>query len=464
VESSTVKLNSLALSTYTILSHNRFRNRNGTVLQLLLSARTGALIAITDDDATALFSGNFAAVDQRTIDSLVAAQALVSATDDEFQSLLLRNRSATQDTSRREFILLPSSYCNMGCSYCAQEHVKISPRRNHRNQIYRRVAAAMDRPETRKIDIRWFGGEPMMGYAVIIDLGGRIFDEVKSRELQYDSSMVTNGSLLTIEKLRALRHKVGVRHYAITIDGTREAHNARRPMKSGRGSYEHIVSVISEAVRNPALDDVVFEIRMNIDKDNAPLVPEALSDFKQAGLSHERVYINPKPVFTWAESTDMSERVIEWSEYARAESDWLTEMLRLGLNFRSLPRAAKPVVCEAATQASEVVSADGKIFSCTEHPLVPLEELRNTLATVDTLAPSELRPLGTHDDWNDTLEGGSTSPCRECRIFGLCGGACPRMWITGQIPCPSYKDPDNIQARLDLAAQKSGLHLVRELG
>ena len=64
---------------------------------------------------------------------------------------------------------------------------------------------------------------------------------------------------------------------------------------------------------------------------------------------------------------------------------------------------------------------------------------------------------GMFDDWFDQVGRGQT-PCASCPLLPVCGGACPKLWRQGQVPCPSMKF--NWPQRLDLAAAKRGFVTV----
>ncbi|WP_449399536.1 SPASM domain-containing protein [Chryseobacterium wanjuense] len=40
--------------------------------------------------------------------------------------------------------------------------------------------------------------------------------------------------------------------------------------------------------------------------------------------------------------------------------------------------------------------------------------------------------------WESEIKTGK-SYCLTCNFFPVCGGACPKSWMEGNIPCPSFK-------------------------
>jgi uncharacterized protein len=97
------------------------------------------------------------------------------------------------------------------------------------------------------------------------------------------------------------------------------------------------------------------------------------------------------------------------------------------------------------------------VYSCSEHPLVPMDRDRGLVATLDSLAPDALRPDGMFDNWYDEV-GEGTWGCARCPFLPVCGGGCPKLWKEGDLPCPSYKF--NWSGRLDLTAHAAGMTQV----
>ncbi len=74
-----------------------------------------------------------------------------------------------------------------------------------------------------------------------------IFNELKLNfEGDYTASLITNGSLLSAAVLEKLK-EWKIRMVQVTIDGSKEVHNLRRPFKGGNPSF-----------------DIVFENFMNL--------------------------------------------------------------------------------------------------------------------------------------------------------------------------------------------------------
>ena len=352
----------------------------------------------------------------------------------------------------RKFVLMPTSYCNMGCEYCGQEHVRGGTTPQHRATVTARVTAALADPDTHTVTVRWFGGEPLMAFAAIRSMSREMVTAAERHQTDYSSMIITNGALLDLRKLRTLAHECAVRVVNITLDGTREVHDRHRPLKSGNGSYDRITQLLSTAIDMPEFDDVTFLIRTNVDVQNDEHVVPFLHEMADLGLANRpQVSFELHEIHPWG--NDVAHLQMTRQKYAEKEIEWFTVMDELGLTHSMLPTVVKTNVCVATSREAEVLDASGGVFSCTEQPLVPgLEHTR--LASIDELAATARRPAGQFDTWAESVAAGEQR-CSTCSLLPVCGGACPKSWADGTPACPSLRR--NIDQRLLLTAQRRGL-------
>lgn len=442
-------------SKYLVVSDNTYRDRDGLRTRIVYATRTAKVLFVLPEVADALAEGDVDALSPGTLNMLREAEAVVPAEEDELTAVLDRNRATARDESSRQFILMPTSYCNMGCKYCGQQHERGGVSADHRDHIRERVLRVIRRPTTKRVRVDWFGAEPMMGYAVIRDLAKDFTRVADEQGVEYYSEMITNGSLLSPRKIAELVHGCRLRKFCITLDGPADVHDVHRPLKGGGRSFAKIAATVLEVVRDPAYQHVVFEFRTNVDIHNQDRIEEYIGQMAELGFARPNVYFSIFRVRPW--SNDTSALEIEKREYADREVGWLRQMQDRGLRFFPMPTVANRVVCPAVQPTSELISGKGSVFSCTDQPLVPELEDRTALGHVSDPDLPLIRPKGLYDDWNDSVAAGQ-SGCRTCLFLPTCGGMCPKLWTEGYIPCPSYKF--NAQGRLDLAASRVGFEPV----
>lgn len=440
------------VSRYLVISEQTFGDGDGLRTKVLYATRTAELMFVVPEVADSLGRGDLSAISPGMLAKLRQAQVVVPAAEDELAAIVDRNRAAGRDISRVQYILMPTSYCNMGCVYCGQEHVQGRLGSDHRDRIRDRVLRAARLPSTEHLQIDWFGAEPMMGYAAIKDLSADFIRVADERGLGYSSEIVTNGSLLTPRNLEVLIQECRITKFDITIDGPPEIHDQHRPLKAGGHSFWKIIKTIKKVIDDPAHAHVRFEFRTNVDIHNQDSISRYIDLMAELSFGRPNVTFLLMRVRPW--SNDVSAIEMAKTDFAEQELGWLRQMHDRGLTFMRMPNLAKKVTCPAVRTSSELISGKGDIFSCTDQPLVPGLEQETVLGHVTDVELEVFRPRGLYDNWNDDVEAGK-SGCRECVFLPTCGGMCPKLWREGYAPCPSYKF--NVQGRLGLAAERLGL-------
>ncbi|MFI9647745.1 radical SAM protein [Streptomyces sp. NPDC052040] len=422
--------------------------RSDSTALFLIPSDVARLLGTQEIDTTRL--------SDTTLQSLVRRGLITDDTHATRSAHYEKMHIAANDRSTRSFTLFPTSYCNMGCEYCGQEHRKQSLNTRHRLAVLGRIRNVAQSEGLQRINLGWFGGEPLMAYNTIREMSRQIISFCSESSVSYTASIVTNGALLTARKLDTLVNQCAVTRFNITIDGPEGVHDAHRPLKSGAKSYRRLTSLLAEATQNPELDSASFVLRTNIDVENCDYIDEYLKEMADLGFSGKRnVIFQLVPIHSWG--NDVEKRRVGRDKYLRREVEWLALMQRLGLQTTLLPGGVRAKTCSAVGPGSEVILTDGNVFSCTEQPLVPSLESESRLAHVDNLQLGDLRPAGAYDSWNDSVASGGI-PCSTCWLLPACGGSCPKLWAEGEVPCPSIKF--NITDRLSLAAKEYGLQPI----
>lgn len=445
----------LVLSRYLVFSSAAYQHPSGRRLRAVFhTGRARALLLDTDTVDILVDGSGPAGLPAAEQSRLAELGLLVPTGTDEAATVIAAGEQAAGHAGTRQFVIMPTAYCNMGCGYCGQQHRRDTPASRstrHRDTIAARVEHAIADGGHDTVVVRWFGGEPLMGYAVLRSLSARFVAAAARHQVNYSALLVTNGALLDARKLRTLHLGCRVDRIEITIDGPQAVHEASRPLKSGQGSYDRITAALRGMLADPDLAGLQVTVRTNVGVHNADQADEFATAMRAAGLADPRIRFYPAPVHSWG--NDVSEVRLRQHRAAEVELRWYAAYLDAGLHCQLLPPRPVAAVCTAVSRHSEVIAPDGRIYSCTEQPLVPGFSDEH-VGTVDTIAVDTLRPAGRFDDWYAGLRSGETG-CRSCPILPVCGGACPKLWREGAPPCPPLKE--NLGQRLDLYVRSSGL-------
>jgi uncharacterized protein len=447
----------LTRSRYLLIGNQQYLTPAGKKVKLGYSTRMARFFTMDPAVAASLASGDVAALAESELSRLAGLKAVVDDAEDELDSILHDYRVGSDDPGARVFTIMPTSYCNMACDYCGQEHFKSPVNQTRVDKVAARVLAAIADPATTRVGVTWFGGEPLLALRVVRELSAKFVAAAHAAGKPYSARMATNGSLLTKATLTMLHRDCKLNSVAITVDGPEELHDRRRIKRNGIGSFHRTIAVLGDVVKERSLPGLQIIIRINVDNENEHAVSDLICDLACFGLASPQVDFQPMPVHSWG--NDVSAVELEGRRYAKTEAQWLRLAQSLGIGFGNLPGATKVRTCAATSPSVEILNSSAEVYSCSEHPLVPVVRETGILTTLDELADTARRPLGQFDDWYDQV-GDGEQQCGRCPLLPVCGGSCPKLWREGHVPCPSIKY--NWSERLDLAAVRLGYQRVEE--
>ena len=132
--------------------------------------------------------------------------------------------------------------CNLGCTYCyAQQGDFGGPARSMGLETALQAVDLLIDGAQRdsRLNLAFLGGEPLANRPVLQAATRYAAERAGERGLQITFSITTNGTLLRPEDGDLFEeHAFAV---TLSLDGPRDVHDALRPYKSGRGSYDRIM-------------------------------------------------------------------------------------------------------------------------------------------------------------------------------------------------------------------------------
>lgn len=409
-----------------------FDDPNAGTSRVVYSTRTGEVVLVPDGLWRAIRAGN--SVPSGVVENLKLKGFLVDADIDELEQVLDENERAIAEDDTLYLVVQASPNCSMGCGYCGQAHTPGALA----NEVADSIVTEIDRKlrssggRYRRLQVGWFGGEPLMGLRRIRQLTAELLRVADAHGVAYEAKIPTNGVALTEAVGRILTDELRITRIEVTLDGLGEVHDRRRPLKGGSPSFE----VVYRNLRAFALRDdhsAQLVVRCNVDRDNAHHVDELINQLVADGLQ-SRVLFYTAPVHAWGNDADenglSTEEVVDWDIH------WLDRLLSAGFRLEVLPRRRK-IVCMSVRTDAEVVDHAGVTYSCTEVPYVPAYGSPNRHKTGSIFDDSrrEDRPFASMNQWIRD----SRFECASCRILPVCGGACPKLWTEGNVPCPPVK-------------------------
>jgi uncharacterized protein len=200
------------------------------------------------------------------------------------------------DRSQLRLTVLTTLQCNFACGYCFQGDHGDHNRHAHKMsletaaEVVAHAERQLDTVRPERLSLMFFGGEPLLNLPVVYYLAEHVHAAATSRGVPLTISMVTNGLLLTPEVVDRLL-PYGFTGAKITLDGDKAAHDRKRPLRGGQGTFDRIIANVRAVAGKCAIS-----IGGNFDADNADSYP-ALLDFLAAQEFAPRLAkVNFKPV------------------------------------------------------------------------------------------------------------------------------------------------------------------------
>ena len=191
-------------------------------------------------------------------------------TDKESETALYKKRYLdfieARDESEVQLFFVPTYACNFACSYCYQE--TYAPKQQPwSREVSDAFFGYIEREFAgRRKYITIFGGEPLLPSKSIRE--GLEYFIRRSAELDIDIAVVTNGYNL-LDYLDVLSMAT-IREIQVTLDGPRDVHNKRRPLKNGEGTFDAIVKGVDAALQH----GFPVNLRVVLDRENVDALPE----------------------------------------------------------------------------------------------------------------------------------------------------------------------------------------------
>ena len=304
--------------------HYSMFNDNGELL--VLNTFTGKLYKVHSKNAKMVND----ILQQRNIDenkvplySLISEKLLVPSTADEYAYF----RSCCSNIihqSELGLTILPTHQCNCRCVYCYENFnggimsslVQDNLIKFVKNQINRYAS----------LNVSWFGGEPLLAMDVIKKLSQNFINLCRIRKKQYGASITTNGTLLTIEVFRELQ-KCRVYTYQITIDGTKEIHDAQRPLTTGGSSYDLIIDNLVRIKQTIRVNSFKIFVRINLTKSSLNNIDDYIHTIEELFGDDPRFIIHFNVAGNWG-----GDRIGGFLDELLTQSDNVSDKIKYSLD------------------------------------------------------------------------------------------------------------------------------------
>jgi uncharacterized protein len=307
--------------------------------------------------------------------------------------------------------------CNLRCTYCYEKEKlgksRMSP--EVMDRVIHWMKTRIEQNNVKKLNIIFFGGEPLLHREAIRKIGGTMGAYCRERDVEYDAGVITNGIFLTPEVADEIQNH-GCTWVKITFDGDKCEHDKRRIYSGGRGTFDKIFS---------NLENIAGKLKLliggNFDEETADSFKKLLFKLAHSKFQGDIACTNFKPIV--AEMKERGEgdlRGIGSSCENCAFTDFqIREILELNESIRRQGfMTGDPIntgPCEFYRRNAVTMGVNGELYKCIAFIGMPSAEIGDV----------------NHQEFNEIGEAmlKASKPfehpkCSKCAFPPICGGGC----------------------------------------
>lgn len=381
---------------------------------VILNARTGFLIKTPQKAYRQLCSAAWMddAESSPYIQAFARRKFCVADDADEFGEYISQIESYRQHLFCEEisFTIAVTTDCNYRCSYCFEKGVlgitmDLATQQKLVDYI---MEAARHNPLCKRINIVWFGGEPLLAFEAIQYISRRLWEYCRQNHLAYSSRIISNGALLTEEIAKEL-NAYNLKSFHITLDGTRDVYC--RLKQADGDDFEKVMGAIASCCTRMPIN-----IRLNCCKENFSSLLELVGWLCRKDEIKDHIHLYLAPIRASVPGvTAYSEE-----EFADAYGIFLQYLYNLSWfeQIRNAIFIPKLSPCNNLCPYSFTVDSRGNFFQCESL----LGNACRQLGNLDTPAEQVLEmKRRLWDSYYDSLP----EKCCSCAYFPLCHSGCP---------------------------------------
>jgi len=337
------------------------------------------------------------------------------------------------------FVIAPTMSCNYNCTYCFEKNLGSICNSFMSDETIQDTIQFIKRmskryPRTKNIQIKWFGGEPLLHIDAIEKIvNGIRKDFANEDDIRIGQTVITNGRYLTLENAKRL-NALGIVNVQIPIDGLPETY---AKMKGCSVDDFHAVVENMKACQ----DFMRISIRVNVSDYNKHEIIDLIDYLDNEGVN---ALLYTEWVQTYTEDSEGKTKV-DTDDYNKILHDTVHYINKEKKHIkRPVQYPVKCYGCEGCLENHWCIAADGGIYRC--------EHIINDKRFISGDVKHGLLKKSLDHIWMEPL---IPDKCRQCVLLPRC-----------LIKCITDRDIEHIEPNCEFLIEnyKETVRLHRSFG
>lgn len=392
----------------------------------LWNSYNGSIIQLEKEIYTEIIKGNINNK-FKNFNELLNNGFIVSEFSNEYEVIKEAEKNIINKANEHlSIVIAPSLKCNFKCVYCfeLQKEKEIIMNLSTVDKIVKFIFGCCIESKIKTLSITWFGGEPMLCYDLILNFSKKLKALTNTLSINFYTRIITNGSLLSIERVLNLKENANLKFLQITLDGTEKIYTKKKGTNSK--IYNKVINNICDLCSY-----VNIRIRLNADRSN-------YQDLMQLAIFLlEKKELKGKIDIYFAElknyNNDNINKYFNIYESTLVRYNFYNELYKKGLikKRKTTPINFDPLFCGFKMKNNIVIGPNGEFYKCEHH----IGDKNKVVGSVD-------KGFVENTKLNHFYNGEYDKRCELCNLYPVCRYcSCPVMYqMVNSDTCNIYND------------------------
>lgn len=350
-----------------------------------------------------ILKSNFMNLEEEVLNLLIRNGFIVEKNFDEFETIINKTKEKQyKEDEKVSLVIAPTLDCNYKCFYCFEQNEKGIMEESTLLETIAFIKNMIKKNNAKFLQITWFGGEPMLAFKEIIFMSKQIKNFCSNEKISFYSTMITNGSLFSENKLKLLLEASNLKRVQITLDGLKESYCKRKG--TNENNYNRVIQNIRMISQY-----IPVSIRLNVDKENICEMEKLKEQILEKDCNSKNI------AFYLARLNDYTnlknKNFYNIHEFSKMKEKFDFENKDKNVLYK-LPYK-KSGYCGMILKNSFTIGPKGELYKC-EHCI---GDLSKTVGDVKN-------GIKETDYYNKFMNNEILKKCQKCLLFPVCAGGC----------------------------------------